>query len=278
MTLFVYPRPVGHVNLQPVRAVFELLSRRFAGFHWPVDDLHALWHHEFGSVTFQVVTAGGGNSTRRSEHARARNGSFLDGLLDADIAVARALGLDIAQCRKPRLERALCGISRSRGPQRDARLQYVRVVATLCRILAPQKKVCVRVDHSRKDRCAGKVNRLCAGRDGRRTVRDFLNPLAAHENQLILPRRLALSVNQRSRANHRQRRRFRFLRLRLRFPAAKHDEQEEQSKTFHTRSIPFFNLSLVRSLKRATFPAGFPEFGYSPAPRPTSLMARRSNP
>src|SRR5258706_14600979 len=121
MTLFVYPRPVGHVNLQPVRAVLELLSRRFAGFNWPVDDLNAFWHHEFGSVTFQVVTAGGGNSTRRSEHARAGNGSFLDGLLDADVAVARALRLNVTQGRKSLLQRALCGLSRSRGPQRDAR-------------------------------------------------------------------------------------------------------------------------------------------------------------
>src|SRR5882672_3508726 len=113
MTLFVYPGAVGHVNLQPVRAVFELLSRGFAGFHWPVDDLHAFWDHEFGSVTFQVVTAGGGNSTRCAEHARAGNRSFLDGLLDADVAVAGTLGLDIAQCCKSLLKRALGGISRS---------------------------------------------------------------------------------------------------------------------------------------------------------------------
>src|SRR5579864_226007 len=110
----------------------------------------------------------------------------------------------------------------------------------------------VRVDQSGKNGRAGKINRFRVGGDSGGPVRNFLNPVAAHENQLVLPRGLALPVNQRSRANHRQWKGFRFLRLRISIRGAQPDEQEEQSKACHTRSILF-----VQSVFGSNVEAGY---------------------
>src|ERR1700735_654174 len=76
MTVLVYPRAMRHVDLDPVGAVIELLSRGFAGFHGPVDDLRAFGHVEFGSVAFEVVPAGGGDCAGGAEETRAGGGAF----------------------------------------------------------------------------------------------------------------------------------------------------------------------------------------------------------
>src|SRR6201999_2208594 len=105
MTLLVGPRAMGHVDLDPVGAVFELLAGGFARFDRAIDDLHAFGHVEFWRVIFEVVSAGGGDSPRGAEKSWAGNGAFGDGFLDFDIAVAGAFGFQIAESGKSLFER-----------------------------------------------------------------------------------------------------------------------------------------------------------------------------
>src|SRR5438132_8554448 len=106
---------MGHVDLDPVRAVIELLARGLARFDRTVDQLRALRHRDLRRVSLQVVAACGGDGARGGEDARAGNASLIDGLLDADVAVARALGLDVADGRESLLQRAP---RRDGGPRR----------------------------------------------------------------------------------------------------------------------------------------------------------------
>src|SRR5205807_4822541 len=109
------PRPMRHVDLDPVRAVIELLARGLARFDRTVDQLRAFRHRDLRRVSLQVVAAGGGDGARGSEDSRAGNASLIDGLLDADVAVSRTLGLDVADGGESLLQRAA---RRNGGPRR----------------------------------------------------------------------------------------------------------------------------------------------------------------
>jgi len=98
------PRTVRHIHLDPVRTVVELLARRLARFHRPVDNLGAFGHFELGSIAFQHVPASARDCPGRRKQPWSRNIARVDRLLDTDVAVSRALGLHIAQGRKSLLE------------------------------------------------------------------------------------------------------------------------------------------------------------------------------
>src|SRR5215471_3955956 len=97
IALFVDPGAVGHVHLNPVCAVAQLLASCLARLYGTIDQLRAGGHVEFGSVILQVVSTSRGDRARGDEQARPWNGAFLDGLLDFYIAVARAFSLQVAQ-------------------------------------------------------------------------------------------------------------------------------------------------------------------------------------
>src|SRR3954451_19371233 len=118
-----------HVDLDPIRAVLELLARGFARLDRAVDDLDALRNRDLRRVSLQVVAAGGRDAARGREDARAGNASLIDGLLDADVAVPRALGLDVADGRESLIQRALRRNGGARGAIRERILQQLRVVA-----------------------------------------------------------------------------------------------------------------------------------------------------
>src|SRR5438552_2103893 len=184
--------------------MLELLASCFAGFHGAVHELRALRHVQFGRVPFQVVAAGGGDRAGSAKQSWARNRPFRDGLLDFNVAVAGAFGFHVAESGETLFEGPPRGESRSSGAQRNAGLQDIFVVAALGGILAPQENMCVRIDQSRQHRCAGKIDYLCSRWDGRGTFRYFFNALAARKNELVLARRFADAVNQRSGADYRQ--------------------------------------------------------------------------
>src|SRR5437762_1539472 len=105
-------------------------------------------------------------------------------------ALPISLGLQIAKRDESLLQ---CSPHRVGGPrrtQRDSCLQNVYVVAALRRVLAPQEYMRVRIDQPRQNRRIRKINHLRPRRDRRRIVCYFLDALPAHENKLILPRRL----------------------------------------------------------------------------------------
>ena len=86
------------------------------------------------------------------------NASLIDGLLDADVAVSRALGLDVADGRESLLQRSSGGDGGPRRAKREAVLQQLRVVAAFGRILALQKDVRMRIDQPRHHGHAGEVD------------------------------------------------------------------------------------------------------------------------
>src|SRR5207244_1516603 len=106
LAVLVRPRAVRHVDLDPVGAVFELLARRLARIDRTIDDLRALRDGDLGRVTFEVIAAGGGDGARGGEDARAGDAPFIDGHLDAEVAVPRSLGLHVADGGEPLFERA----------------------------------------------------------------------------------------------------------------------------------------------------------------------------
>src|SRR5690242_16278776 len=119
---------MGHVDLDPVGAVIELLARRFARFDRAVDELCALGNDDLRRVALEVVAAGGGDGARGGENARAGDALFVDGLLDADVAVAGALRFDIANGGESLLQRAMRGDGRPRRAIRQSALEQLRVV------------------------------------------------------------------------------------------------------------------------------------------------------
>ena len=103
--VFPKPRPVRHINLDPVRAVVELLASRFPCFHRAIDHLYSFRHFQFRSVSLERIATSRRNCASRDEQAWTRNVSALDRLLDADIAIPRALGFDITQRGETLLQR-----------------------------------------------------------------------------------------------------------------------------------------------------------------------------
>src|SRR4051794_18668856 len=98
-----------HVDLEPIGAVIELLTRCLASFHGTIDNLNSLGHDDLGRVPSKVITAGGRDPARHNEQTRTGDVALFNRHLDADIAIASALGFDIAQSRKALLQRPTRG-------------------------------------------------------------------------------------------------------------------------------------------------------------------------
>src|SRR5215470_2928025 len=120
---------MGHVHLDPVRAMVQLFTRSLASFDRAIHYLHAFWHLQFRSIAFKVVTTGRRNSTSRYEQARAWNRAFFDGLLDFDVAVTGTFCFKVTQRGKPLFQRAAASKRGARRSQRASRLQDIGVVA-----------------------------------------------------------------------------------------------------------------------------------------------------
>src|SRR5438105_11106515 len=106
VALLVDPGTVGHVDLDPVGALLELLAGRLARLDRAVDELRSLGHVDLGSISLQRIAAGSGDGAGRGEDARAGDVAAVDRLLDSDVAIAGALGLDVAAGGEALLQRA----------------------------------------------------------------------------------------------------------------------------------------------------------------------------
>ena len=183
----VEPRAVRHVDLEPVGAVRQLLAGGLARLDGTVDELGAARHADLGRVAFEVVAAGRRDRQRRHVQARPGDVAALDRLLDADVAVARTLGLDVAQRREALRECAPGGHRRPRGAKGQRILQELDVVAAKCRILTLQEDVGVGVDESGQHGLARQVDDPRAGRYRRRAVRtDRRDAIARDDDQLTV--------------------------------------------------------------------------------------------
>src|ERR1700722_14531402 len=55
--ILAHPRPMRHIDLDPVGAMIQLLPRGFASLDGTVDNLHAFGHVELGSIALQRISA-----------------------------------------------------------------------------------------------------------------------------------------------------------------------------------------------------------------------------
>ena len=197
-----HPGTMGHVNLDPVGAVIELFARRLARLDRAIDDLRAFGHVEFRRIAFEVVAAGGGDGAGDDEQPRPGNVSAFDRLLDSDVAVARAFGLQIAQRGETLLQRAP---RRNRGPRRakgQRIFQDVGVVASLRRVFSLQENVGMGIDQAGQYGGVREIDGGGAGGNfGAGSVRDAFNAVAANHDDLIAARLVGLAIDEHARAN-----------------------------------------------------------------------------
>src|ERR1039458_3152893 len=84
VAVFVGPRPMRHVDLDPVRTVLHLFARRLARLHRAVDDLNSLWDLDLRRITFQRIAAGRRNAARGGKDSWSRNIALVHRHLDSD--------------------------------------------------------------------------------------------------------------------------------------------------------------------------------------------------
>src|SRR5262249_4645009 len=158
----------------------------------------ALGYDDLRGVALEVVAAGGGDRARGDEQARPRNVALVDRLLDADVAVAGALGLDVADRGEALLERAPHGEHRARGAVGGRVYEELSVVAAGGGPLALQEDVRVAVDEPGQEGRAAEVDEARAG--GQRTGAGGVHlgdPLAADQHLAVAARAGARAVDER---------------------------------------------------------------------------------
>src|ERR1022692_1360330 len=191
-----------HVDLDPVRAMVELLPCRLARFYRAIHNLGSLGHVELGSIAFQRITACGRYGAGRDEQARPWNIASLDGLLYAHIAITGAFSLHVAQGSETLLQRPP---RRYRGPRRtqgERGVQDVGIVSTLRGIFALQKDVSVGIDETGQDRGFRQINDNRAGRNpGSCRIANALDAIAVDDDHLVAPWPVGFAVDKRTRPN-----------------------------------------------------------------------------
>ena len=201
--LLVHPRAMRHVHLDPVGAVVELLARGLARLDRTVDELRALRHRDLGGIALQLVAAGAGDRARRDEHARPRDDALVDRALDADVAVAGALGLDVADGGEALLQGTARGHDRARHAVRGRVVEQLHVVTAGFRHLALEKDVGVAVDEPGQQGGVAEVEDLRAvGRRLRAARIHRGDAIAADQDLLIVQRPGAGPVDERRGAHH----------------------------------------------------------------------------
>ena len=141
--------------------MIQLLARGLARLDGAVDQLCSFRHHELGRIPFQHVATGRRDRARRYEHSRARNVALVDRLFDADVAISRALGLDIANRREPLFQRTPRCHDRARCAVGGRELQQLHIVAAGRRYLALQEDMSVTIDETRKNGGAAQFDHPC---------------------------------------------------------------------------------------------------------------------
>src|SRR5664280_2693287 len=71
VAVFVGPRAMRHVDLDPVRPVLHLLARRLTRLNRTVDDLDPFGDLDLRRITFQRIATGRRNAARGGKDARS---------------------------------------------------------------------------------------------------------------------------------------------------------------------------------------------------------------
>src|SRR5215472_2446839 len=126
---------MGHIDLDPVGSMIELLARNLAQLYRPIAELRPFGNHDLGRVALGVVTSGGRDCPRRSKDAWPRNVALIDRHLQASVAVSSTFGLEIAHGGEALLKSPT---RRNRRPGRaigNRKLEDLDVIAAFIGIL-----------------------------------------------------------------------------------------------------------------------------------------------
>ena len=145
------------VILEPVGAVLHLLAHREPRVVDAVHRLHAVGQLELPVVGGDRIHAGRGHRARRGEHPGTGDLTAIDRVLDVDIGIHRAFGLEIANRREAVLEREP---RVTRGEDRTiwGRLLEELVFVLLRGDVALEQQVRVRVDHAGQHRHLAEID------------------------------------------------------------------------------------------------------------------------
>src|SRR5438045_4103578 len=194
---------MGHVDLDPVGPVIELLASRLSRLDWAVYDLRPLRHIEFRRVALEVVASRRGASPSGNYEPRPTHATFLDCHLDTNLPIARAFALDITQRGKTLLQRPPRRNRRARRPQGKRIFQDVRVIAPVFRIFALEKNVSVGINQPRQHGAARNIDhRRPSGPFCANGIRDTLDATAANNYYLVTTRLVRFSVDEHARTNN----------------------------------------------------------------------------
>src|ERR1700723_1026311 len=225
---------MGHVNLDPVGAVGQLLAGGLARLDRPIDELRALGHVKLRRVAFKRIASGCGNGASGNKQPRPGNVSALESLLDSDVSVTRAFGLQVAQCSEALLQRASHGNRSPRRAQCQRILQNGDVVSALRRLLTLQEDVGVRIDETGQYGRMGEIHYVRAlGNLGGSCIGNAFDAVATDDNDLIVARGIGLAVDQCTGAYDSERVQHRAAFVFLSSAANHNGKQEDPTGLFH---------------------------------------------
>jgi hypothetical protein len=192
-TVITQVRVAIRVDLDPIRAVFNLLAHGTPQVVGAIHELGAGGHVELPRVAGERIHAGRGERPRRDEHPRAGNDGALDRGLHIDVRIHGAFGLEVANRRESVVQRG------ARGRHRLDRAVGNRLLEELRRVIAPvEEHVRMGIDQSREDGEPRQVHTLgvaCARGDvGVRS--DSRYAVADDENSLVRPGGIAHRVDE----------------------------------------------------------------------------------
>src|SRR5664279_231218 len=160
------PPAIVAVDLDPVGALSDLAAHRMDDPINTIRLLGALRNIPARVEALRAVRARRDDRARHDEHARAGNYSLLDGLLEPDVGVARALGTQIANGGEAGEQRVAHVVRRARDAKGERLVEHL--IVPRCLVVGMQEDVRVRIDEAGKQRGSRKID---ARRVGRRVDR-----------------------------------------------------------------------------------------------------------
>src|SRR5712691_7768815 len=145
IALLVEPGAMGHVDLDPIHPVIQLLAGRLAGLDGTVNDLDPFGQGAFNfrGIAFERIPAGSRDGPARSKDAGTGNISLFYGSLDIDITVSCAFSFHIANGGKTLLQSAARRNRGTGGAVGQSILQELHVITAFGGVLSLQKNVSV---------------------------------------------------------------------------------------------------------------------------------------
>src|SRR4051812_39360648 len=148
LSVLAHPRPVRHINLEPVGAVRDLLARDLTHLHCAIAKLRSFWDDDVRVVALKWVSARHRDCARDHEQSRAGDVAVVNRLFDPEVAVAGAFSLHVAQSCEAFFQRPMHRDNGAGSAIRRGVFQQLHVVTALGGIFALKKHVRVSINEA----------------------------------------------------------------------------------------------------------------------------------